>query len=119
MRQTCDRVAQVLVERGDTLVDHGIGRVLGERAGWPAERVELLAARHHAYTRLALDGDTLAAAVGYGPCGPLLRGVQLALSHARDGERAYAEALSAVSGLTDAQALLEYRKRRQDSSPPR
>jgi hypothetical protein len=117
VRQTCDRLAQVLVEKGDTLVDHGIGRRLGERAGWPADKVELLNARRAAYTKASLDGDTLASGSGHGPCGQLVRNVQLALAHARDGERAYAQARLAESGTTDADMLLQYRKGRAASAP--
>jgi hypothetical protein len=117
VRQTCDRLAQVLVERGDTLVDHGIGRRLGERAGWPTDKVELLDARHAAYKRLALDGDTLASGSGHGSCGQLVRNVQLALAHARDGELLYAKARLAESGTTDSETLLQYRKGQAASSP--
>jgi len=36
LQQTCDRLARVLMESGDTLIDYGLGRRLGERAGWSA-----------------------------------------------------------------------------------
>lgn len=118
VRQTCDRLARVLVEHGDTIVDHGIGRRIGERAGWPAETVELLEARHAAYKRFALDGDALAAGSTHGACGRLLRSVQVALSHARHGEMLYARTRLAEMGVTDAEALLEFRKLRQAASSP-
>ncbi len=117
VRQTCDRLARVLVEAGDTLVDHGIGRRIGERAGWPAERVELLEAHHAAYKKLALDGDTLASDSGHGSCRQLLRNVRLALAHARDGELPFARARLAESGMTDADALRQFRMRPAASSP--
>ncbi len=118
VRQTCDRLARVLVERGDTIVDNGIGRRIGERAGWPAETVELLEARHAAYKRFALDGDTLAAGSGHGSCGRLVRSVQLALAHARHGEMLYARTRVAEMGVTDAEALMAFRKLRQAASSP-
>lgn len=117
VRQTCDRLARVLVESGDTLVDHGIGRRIGERAGWPAEQVELLEARHAAYRKLALDGDTLASESGHGSCRQLLLNVQVALAHARDGELPFARARLAESGVTDAEALQQFRMRPVASSP--
>jgi len=119
VRQTCDRLARVLVERGDTIVDMGIGRRLGERAGWPTETLELLEARHTAYKRFALDFDTPAAGSSQGSCGQLLRNVQKVLGHAREGEMHYARGRRAELGITDDQALLEFRKLRQAASAPR
>ena len=117
VRQTCERLAQVLVERGDTLVDHGIGRRIGERAGWTADRVQLLHARHAAYTRVALEGDSLATGSGHGSCGQLVRNVQLALAQALDGERSYVQARLAESGTTDTELLLQFRKGQAASAP--
>lgn len=117
VRQTCDRLAQVLVENGDTLVDHGIGRRIGERAGWAAERVQLLNARHAAYMKAALDGDSLASGSGHGSCGQLVRNVELALAHALDGERSYVQGRLAESGITDAQLIQPFRKGQAESIP--
>lgn len=38
-RDACDRLATLLVERSGTLLDFSTGIVLGERLGWPAERL--------------------------------------------------------------------------------
>ncbi|MEP6875705.1 MAG: hypothetical protein ABI887_15200 [Burkholderiales bacterium] len=48
-RQTCNAVAEFLVERGDTLLERNIGVRLGAQVGWPAERVERLRGESVAY----------------------------------------------------------------------
>jgi len=55
LQQTCDRLARVLMDRGDTLIDYGIGRRLGERAGGPADWVELNDARFATYTQAQVE----------------------------------------------------------------
>ena len=80
LQQTCDRLARGLTERGDTLIDYGIGRRIGERAGWPAEVVELNNARFAAYMRSQTDGDTLASNMGNATgCDAMRRFVRLAV----------------------------------------
>jgi hypothetical protein len=39
-RQTCSAVAEVFQTRGTSLTDVGLSATLGERVGWPAERVD-------------------------------------------------------------------------------
>jgi hypothetical protein len=39
-RQTCDALADALAARGTTLREAAVGRRLGERLGWPGERVQ-------------------------------------------------------------------------------
>lgn len=117
VRETCGRLAQVLVESGDLLVDHAIGRRLGERAGWPAERLQLLEARQAAFRRLGLDGDTLAAGAGHGPCGQLARNIRSALTHSLQGERASMVAALAAAGITDETLLLQHRRRTEEARP--
>jgi hypothetical protein len=110
LQQTCSRLAQVLTERGDSLVDYGIGRRLGERAGWPAQTVEAHHARFEAFKQMQSDGDALASSMALATdCNTLRRGVQLAFAHAHHGERAFAEAELARSGLGDADILRRYR----------
>ncbi|MGY4830319.1 hypothetical protein ACVNIS_17240 [Sphaerotilaceae bacterium SBD11-9] len=41
-RQTCSAVADVFQARGTTLTDVGLAATLGERVGWPADRVDAL-----------------------------------------------------------------------------
>ena len=42
-RQECSSVAGLMIEHGDTLMEHGIGVGLARRSGWPADRVNALA----------------------------------------------------------------------------
>jgi hypothetical protein len=41
-RQSCDALADLFTNRGDALLDLTTGRALGERLGWPAERLATL-----------------------------------------------------------------------------
>lgn len=41
-RETCERIAGLLVDRSTTLMDRNIGSSMGKRLGWPAERLETL-----------------------------------------------------------------------------
>jgi hypothetical protein len=41
-QQSCSALAEVLTTRSATLVDLGLGTTIGERAGWPTERVQAL-----------------------------------------------------------------------------
>jgi hypothetical protein len=117
LQQTCDRLARVLTSQGDSLIDYGIGRRLGERAGWPAEAVEAQNARFEAYKRTQTDGDTLASNVLTAKgCEALRRGVRLAYAHSRYGERAFAEAELARGGVDDAEILRRYRVVRQQAA---
>jgi hypothetical protein len=118
LQQTCDRLARVLMERGDTLIDFGIGRRLGERAGWPAEVVELNNARMQAYVQTLSDGDTLAAnAPTSTGCDALRHGVRTAFEHARYGERAAVQDKVRQAGLGDAAMLERFRQVQQRPAP--
>ena len=48
-RQTCNAVAELLVERGDTLLERGVGARIGSQIGWPAERIDRLRGEAIAY----------------------------------------------------------------------
>jgi hypothetical protein len=118
LQQTCDRLARVLMERGDTLIDFGIGRRLGERAGWPVEVVELNNARMQAYVQTLSDGDTLAAnAPSATGCDALRQGVRTAFEHARYGERASVQDKVRAAGLSDATVLERWRQAQRERTP--
>ena len=53
-RQTCDALARGLLDRGTTLMDHGMAGALGRRLGWPAERLQALEQERDAYTAVGL-----------------------------------------------------------------
>jgi hypothetical protein len=48
VRQQCDSLAELLVTKGANLLDLGIGKTIGERAGWSSERVKELVLEQHA-----------------------------------------------------------------------
>ena len=118
LQQTCDRLSRVLMERSDTLIDYGLGRRLGERAGWSADAVELHDARFAAYLSTLTDGDTLASSVpGSTGCDALRRNVRLAFEHARHGELAYVNSQLLGLGLSDATMVERYRARPKPPTP--
>ena len=57
-RQTCEALADLLVNRGDTLLDLGVGRAVGEKLGWSADRVAAL--RDEGLALMALQSEQLA-----------------------------------------------------------
>jgi hypothetical protein len=42
VRQQCDALAELLVAKGTSLLDLGLAKAIGARAGWPSERVKEL-----------------------------------------------------------------------------
>jgi hypothetical protein len=109
-RETCQRVARVMTEHGETLIDYGIGRRIGDWSGWPADVVEAHEARLEAYKASLVDGDTLASEnTTLSGCGALLRGVQTAFAHARYGELKFMNDEIARLGWSDEDILARHR----------
>lgn len=50
-RQVCDGVAQTLAERSDSTLPLAIGAAIGDRAGWPNDRVDRLRGERDLYDR--------------------------------------------------------------------
>ena len=48
VRQQCASLAGLLVAKGTNLLDLGLGKTIGARAGWPSERVKALVQEHDA-----------------------------------------------------------------------
>jgi hypothetical protein len=48
VQQQCDSLAELLVTKGTNLLDLGLGKTIGARAGWPSQRVEKLVQEQHA-----------------------------------------------------------------------
>jgi hypothetical protein len=48
MRMKCNSLAELLVTKGNNLLDLGTGLTIGTRAGWPSERVSGLLTEQHA-----------------------------------------------------------------------
>jgi hypothetical protein len=53
-QQTCSALADVLVKRGTTMLDLSVGVVVGERAGWPAERVQAVRDERDAMAQISV-----------------------------------------------------------------
>lgn len=47
-RDECSAIAGLLIDQGETLLEHGIGIGLARRTGWPAERTDALAEEQRA-----------------------------------------------------------------------
>jgi hypothetical protein len=108
-RQTCAALAERLVANGSTLLDLDVGRRIGERAGWPRERLEGLSARREAYQRAMLD-DAGGASGDQFSCDALDRLARWWDSAGTKGERAAAEEAIARAGLSDADLVARYRE---------
>jgi hypothetical protein len=54
-RQTCAAIAERMVTQGRTLLQWAIGRRIGERVGWPADRVDLIGAKVEAFKQAFVD----------------------------------------------------------------
>jgi hypothetical protein len=54
IRSQCGAVAELMVSKGTTMIDIGIGTAIGARVGWPAERVAALKERANAFRDLML-----------------------------------------------------------------
>ena len=64
VRQQCASVAELLVSKGNNLLDLGIGKAIGARAGWSSKRVDELLQEQHALKQALIqqtppDNDTL------------------------------------------------------------
>jgi hypothetical protein len=54
-RRECDSLAELLVTKGGTLLDLGVGTAIGERAGWSSERVKRLREQQHALMQVFVE----------------------------------------------------------------
>ncbi|MEK8032557.1 hypothetical protein AACH06_17180 [Ideonella sp. DXS29W] len=65
-RQECSAIAGLMIDHGDTLIEHGIGIGLARRAGWPSEQIDPLAEEQRALSE-ALGEETNFALEQAGP----------------------------------------------------
>lgn len=109
-RQMCSDLAQVFTERSNNLLTFSIGMTLGERAGWPADRVAAL--RDHK--------DAVSQVSSTYPGNPErcdgMQQIQLRMeSILREGELASAQHRIGKTGRTTAELAHEWRA----ANPPR
>ncbi|MBL0727703.1 hypothetical protein [Piscinibacter sp. HJYY11] len=82
-QQVCAAVAEVLTRRGSTHAEASLGISIGERAGWPAERVAAAGEERDALAQLAVAGQADAWS-----CNALAQTLSRVLQTARQGELA-------------------------------
>lgn len=82
-QQVCASVAEVLTKRGSTHAEASLGIGIGERAGWPAERVAAAADERDALAQMAA-----AARADAWSCNALAQTLSRVLQTARQGELA-------------------------------
>ena len=107
-RQTCAALAEVLVAKGTSMLDFGIGRHIGERVGWPQDRVERLDARFDAYLP-AIMAEVSSAQGGPMSCANFRHVEQWWQGASSRGDRTMAEEAIARAGLSEAQLMARYR----------
>lgn len=81
--QTCDGVAELLVERSDNLLARAVGTNMGERLGWPTERIERLRGEITAWSQ---DSAADILNFGHASCLSLRRSVDRIARRARLNE---------------------------------
>jgi hypothetical protein len=109
-RQTCELLANVLVDKGKTSVDVNIGLSVRERLGWPKERVQAM--RDEQQALLDASGQHLSQA-GELSCEGVQRMAQWAGLTDQLGELGAARELFRRSGKNLEQATREWQQRRE------
>jgi hypothetical protein len=104
----CGALADHLVARGSLLIHSGIGARIGERAGWPAGRVERVRARFHALSS-AQAGQLERAPGGPVGCEAMRIAERWWIDASHLGERGVAERWLAAQNLSDDEQLARYR----------
>lgn len=86
--QTCAAVAELLSKRGSTLAEASLGLAIGERVGWPAERVAAAADERDALSLLNAHPGQATPAAGAWSCMALTRTLAQLTDSSRHGELA-------------------------------
>ena len=114
-RQACRALAAALTERGSSLLDDNLGRAIGERAGWPPERLDALREE-----RLLINEVGARATVHANPLGcPAVDAMrQYFQGWARRGELAALRALAASATPEERErARVQARRAREAAAP--
>jgi hypothetical protein len=59
VRHQCDSLAELLVSKGNNLLDLGLGTAIGARVGWSASRLNSLRLEQHALMEMVMQGGVL------------------------------------------------------------
>ncbi len=108
-RQECSSVAGLMIEHGDTLMEHGIGIGLARRSGWPVDRVNALADEQRAL------GDAFAEETNFGfdQPGPM------SMAQACETYHRVEASFALVSNGNELQAARRALQRQQAASAPK
>ena len=109
-RQTCRAVADVMGERSDDSFDEAMGARLGERLGWPIDKVDRLRGEADVYQSTLMQ--TVQADAGLG-CSTIRRDLDLFRSRAAIGEVGTRRRWIAASGRTSDEFVALGRGRRE------
>lgn len=110
LSQVCEQLATLLIDRGRALPDPLTGRTIGERVGWPAQRVQELQDEQQALMLSAVAHTGGNTALN---CENVTRLTQWAAQASELGEFGAMRELLKRSGKSMEQALAEYRQRVQ------
>jgi len=105
-RERCGAVGRMLVERGQNMLELGLGMRLGERAGWPEDELRALRERRDAYHRVTSEHQR------YWTCEYQRHGDQyIAAALDGSGELKFAQKLVEASDRSPAELARQWRER--------
>ena len=96
-RESCSAVAELLVERADTLFERGLGVRIGTQIGWTTERIQRLSGEEAAYVASLTAPGAFA---GTNACADIRRDLETVRRRARLGEAGALREWVARSGKT-------------------
>lgn len=108
-RQECSAVAGLMIEHGDTLMEHGIGIGLARRSGWPTDRVNALADEQRALSEAFVEETNF----GFDQPGPMTMAQACETFHRVEASFAL------VSNGNEMQAARRALQRQQAASAPK
>jgi hypothetical protein len=110
VHQQCNALAELMVNKATTLVEFSVGKALGARVGWPAERVEKLTQEFKASMQ-AVNQMMVFDPQRQWSCGSVARGNAYMSERVALGERDQARLAIERSGETVAELSLKYDER--------
>ena len=109
VRSQCSALAELMVSKGTTLIELGLGISMGARAGWPANRVEALRQRKEGLMGLMLSRDNPSNPKDQWTCETIERGNAFMKDWARVGEIGALQLELERSGKTLSELSNDYR----------
>jgi len=112
-RQTCSKIAELMVERSDDRVDQHVGLTLGDELGWSNDRVDRLRGESQAYSRA--EAQTRHSNEDF-DCTTVRRDLDFVRSQSDIGEVEKQRRWIAASGRTADSFVVDGRKQREESA---